>query len=117
MHGLSGLKDKGVALALRTALAHLFAPYGQVLDVRMDSGERTLTVLVHPEGEAEPIEVEVLRYEVISGGGRTLLRLGELRCSREWMTRLANDLADRLLEDRCLPIHSPALGKLARKLL
>jgi hypothetical protein len=114
---LHALKDLGLSAAARAALNEQCRAYGTVTDLTVDTRSKTLRVALLLLGEAEAVELTLERYEVLRVEHGALLRLGPVRCPRPWVERLANDLADKLLDDRCWPLDHPALARLAHALL
>lgn len=114
---LCALKDKGLAAALKAALNEACRSYGTVTDIAVDTRAKTLRLTLDLVGEREPVELFLERYEVLETREGALLRFGTLRCSRLWVERLGNDLAEKLLDNRCWPLEHPALARAAKKLL
>jgi hypothetical protein len=67
----------------------LFAPYGRLRDLRLNSAENSAEALVDLNGEREPVRVFVDRYDVLRRGSETFVTFRAVRTSRGWMTALA----------------------------
>lgn len=86
-------KDSVTSEAARRYANNLVARYGEVVDLKIDSGEKTVRAVCRLTGEQEPITVTIESYEVLNVGGKKMLRLGRCRCSRPWLEALLNDFA------------------------
>ena len=86
----SNAKDRVVE---RAALAYLnqslLAPYGRATALRLDSAASTLHVEAELKGETQPVELDIMGYEITRDGERYYATIREIRTSREWLTTLA----------------------------
>ena len=96
----SSTKDRLVETGAMAYLnSKLLAPYGKATSLRLDSTAKRITIEVELKGEASPLEVEVLDYEITEDKGRFFAKAKKIRTSREWLTILANDkLCDKRFE-------------------
>ncbi|HEX5221516.1 MAG TPA: hypothetical protein VFZ59_18275 [Verrucomicrobiae bacterium] len=110
---LSSAKDR-VLEQLATAYlnGNLLGPYGRATSLRIDSTAKTLCIEAELKGEAVPLKIEVIDYEIRQDGERYFARVKEIRTSREWLTTLAMEHL------RNVPFELPAQvgGLLARAL-
>jgi hypothetical protein len=74
----------------------------EVRRFRLDRVGKTAELEVDLVGEPEPITVHIVRYEVSEEKGQCFIEIGEVRCSKEWVSILA---AERVCKRR-LPIPS-----------
>jgi hypothetical protein len=87
---LSKAKDRVVEqMALSYLNARVFAPYGQVNELKIDSLEKTILLNVELKGETNPVRIELIDYEIIRENDRYLAKVKRIRTSREWLTTLA----------------------------
>lgn len=82
------MKDQAIAAALRAYVADKLSPYGQLLDVRVDTAAQQVEATAQLNGEAGPITVRVEHYRIERDDGRLLLRLETITCSRDWIGML-----------------------------
>lgn len=80
-----GVKDGALNLALRHFAHERLRELGEVLDCRIDTARRRLTLRVLLKGESEAIEVRVDRYEIEHEGRAAFIVPQELAASREWI--------------------------------
>jgi hypothetical protein len=110
---LSDAKDRLLErVALPILNRTLVAPYGQVLRLRLDSTEKRAEILVDLDGERDPVEVVVGRYELRRLGSETFLTIQAISTSRAWMT----SLAERNLVGRSLKLPQELSGTISRLL-
>lgn len=86
---LGGFKDRTVSLAARKLLAAPLAPYGEMLNLQLDSQTKTLSLELLLKGEAEPVRLTLTGYEILEGNPPRL-RVGGATASREWLAVLLN---------------------------
>ncbi|MFW6324171.1 MAG: hypothetical protein ACOC0U_03830 [Desulfovibrionales bacterium] len=90
---LHAARDSAVGLGSRAVLNKtVMKEYGQVLDLKIDSAKKTAWARVQLLGEAEPVQVEIGRYELARENGKHYLHIETVRASREWMDTLARQL-------------------------
>jgi hypothetical protein len=94
------LKDSALSKGTKTAINTQIKEFGRMLKFDLDSHTKSISLEVMLEGEKEPLEVEVARYELEEEGGRYLLRLYGVKTSRAWI----NTLAVRYLEGKAFEI-------------
>lgn len=68
-------------------------PYGKMLNLSIDSKEKTLSCTILPKGETEPIRIDIMRYAIESDGDKKVLVIEEIQVSREWMDVIAKKVA------------------------
>jgi len=97
-------------MAVKALNRSLAAPYGEVLELRIDTAANTAETVVLLKGEGEPLRVAIERYEVFKEGNDTFLRLHGVTTSREWM----NALAERAIAGRAIKLPGEFAGLLAK---
>jgi len=92
-------KDRAVSKTLTALCDRFLSKYGKLIDIRLDSNDRRITVEVLLKGEPEPVSIRLEDYEIVSEGQRHFITCRGVHVSREWMRALANDLIrDRRFE-------------------
>ena len=82
---LKSIKDRAVqALALKYINSE-YQEFGSMTKLEIDSTKKNIHAELELRGETQMISVDVLGYQVIESGGKTLLQLGEVKISREWI--------------------------------
>lgn len=86
---LKGMARRGRDMALSAAFEKLagkyVSPFGTIVDVALDSSQKSIELKVLLKGEAEPVSLRVGRYEIIEESGRHLIVAREISASREWI--------------------------------
>ena len=59
---------------------------GQMTELSIDTKTRRVVVRLELVGEAEPIEIEIVRYNLKTKENATKLTIEEARASRPWIT-------------------------------
>ena len=84
------------AMTSKAAL-HFFnkemARYGKLLDLSIDSRNKTVDVSCQLIGEAEPITIHVDNYSIEPAAGKNYLHASGFTCSRPWLESLLTDFA------------------------
>ena len=80
------LLEKTVRVALNQTV---LAPYGEMTVLRLNSAECSAEAEVLLKGEAVPIIVRVLEYEIRRDDERVSVIVKQISTSREWLTHLA----------------------------
>jgi hypothetical protein len=101
-NSLRKLKDKTLSAGLMAYLNTQYKEIGAMLKLDIDSASKRIYLQTLLEGENEPIDVTIGRYELKEEGGNYTLALHDVKISRPWMQKL---LADQL-EGRAFPIPS-----------
>ena len=68
-----------------------FGKYGFMTEIRIDTQKRTAHVTLQLRGEKEALDVNLRSYKLTSHDGKTLLELGKVETSREWLNLLIED--------------------------
>jgi len=73
--------------------------YGQLLNLSIDSRNKTADVSCLLVGETEPITIHVENYTVMPEAGKNYLQASGFTCNRPWLENLLRDFgADRRIE-------------------
>ena len=89
---LSDSKDRLVeSMALPMLNNSILKPYGTAKSLRLNSTDKSASVVLDLKGETQPVEIELTRYELSQEGGKVFLIVHEAKTSREWLTILARD--------------------------
>ncbi len=68
--------------------------YGKLLDLSIDSRNRTVEASCLLNGEAEPILIRVDNYTIEPDNGKNYLRATGITCNRPWLASLLEDFAE-----------------------
>jgi len=88
---LNAFKDKIASSAARARCNTLFARYGEVQELRIDSAQRRMDVVCRLAGETEPIAVTIEKYEITDVGGAKFVHVAASRCARPWVQHFIED--------------------------
>jgi len=104
----SRAKDRLIEqMALGYLNGHLLLPYGKATHLRIDSELKRISIDAQLKGEATPITIDLVDYEVSKKGDNYFAEVRKIETSREWLSTLAaNELVPVKLK---LP---PAVGRL-----
>jgi hypothetical protein len=112
---LSKGKDAIVALGAKERFNQLIQPYGEILELSLDSATRALSATIRLKGEAEPVKILIHHYDVSQDQeGQIFVSIdgSKIETSREWLTKLINEK----LGEQKLPIPEQ-FGWLVQQLL
>jgi hypothetical protein len=85
---LRSTKDATVAFAARVFLNTKLQGIGTMTQLSIDTKKRQIHVRLDLAGEAEPIEIEVTKFEVTQRGGQSSITILEASTSRKWLTEV-----------------------------
>jgi hypothetical protein len=96
----SDSKDRMVeSMALPMLNNSLLRPYGKATSLKLNSSEKSASVVLELKGENLPVEIQLNRYEFQQEGERLFLIIHSVTTSREWLTTLAQQqLINKKLE-------------------
>ena len=83
------IKDKALSASARLTINNWIREYGEMLKFNLDSKNRCIEVEVMLDGEKEPLEVTVERYELSEEDGKNFLKLYGIKTSRTWIDTVA----------------------------
>ena len=94
---LADSKDRLISERIKQELNTRIARYGEVLDVKLNTRERSVQLSIKLKGESEPITVNIGKYELIKEDTKLWLGVDSqsIQASREWVTLLLQDQAGR----------------------
>jgi hypothetical protein len=99
---LADSKDRLISERIKQELNTHLARYGEVLDVKLNTRERSVQLSIKLKGEPDPTTVNIGKYELIKEDTKLWLTFDSqsIQASREWLTLLLQDQAGR----RRLPV-------------
>lgn len=103
-------KDATLAFTARAAINRRLNSIGEMTDLSIDTKNKRIRVRLDLIGEKEPIEVEVLRYELKTNGNTTHVTIEEATASREWLALALREFV--VGQDIPVPPKAAALLKL-----
>ncbi|HEX6566259.1 MAG TPA: hypothetical protein VF020_18355 [Chthoniobacterales bacterium] len=94
---LADSKDRLISERIKQELNTHLARYGEVLDVKLNTRERSVQLSIKLKGESEPITVNIGKYELIKEESQLWLGVDSqsIQTSREWLTLVLQDQAGR----------------------
>lgn len=98
---MSFLNRFALAAARQTINSTYLKPYGSLTTLEIDPQAKSLRATLELKGETQPLEIQVLNYQLVQQGNDTLLELGEILTSREWLnTLLREHLLEKVIKPR-----------------
>ena len=88
---LNPAKDFAAAVAVRLWFNQTYQRYGQMTTIQIDSNAKSIHAELDLKGETSPLLIDVKNYTLSTDAGVTVMDLGEITTSREWITRLISD--------------------------
>ena len=82
---ITKLKDTSVATIVRFWANRYRQQYGVMLDLKLDSEQKSVQAEILPKGETVAINVSAHYHLLSKPGGETLLTLSNINTSREWI--------------------------------
>jgi hypothetical protein len=93
---ITQVKDTGASAAIERWLSKELADYGELLDFKLNSRDKTIEVHVLLKGENEKLTVHIDEYELVSAGEDDYVIIRRAKASREWVdTVLRKFLIDK----------------------
>jgi len=86
-----GLKDKALSKALEFAINLKIKEYGEMLNLKLDSQNKTIELELMLLGEKEPLNVYVGSYEISEENGKFYLTAKNIKTSRKWINIVAKN--------------------------
>lgn len=84
-------KDLMTSKAARAYLNNLISRYGEVEDLKIDSGRRRIDVVCRLNGEVSPIGVTIEKYQVEEEGAKKFVQVVDSSCTRPWLQAVLRD--------------------------
>jgi hypothetical protein len=90
---LNNAKDRLLAKGAKTHCNKLIEQYGTVLDLQLNTADRSLSLKLLLKGEETPIDIHVHDYTFSTAEGKSVLVIDgrKIDTSREWLTKLIHD--------------------------
>ena len=90
---LNNAKDRLLATGARARLNKLIEGYGTLVDLQLNTVDRSLSLTLLLKGEGTPIEIRVHEYTLFTEDGQSVLVIdgSKIDTSREWLTALIRD--------------------------
>ena len=90
---LNNAKDRLLATGARARLNKLIERYGTLVDLQLNTVDRSLSLMLLLKGEGTPIEIRVHEYTLFTEDGQSVLVIdgSKIDTSREWLTALIRD--------------------------
>jgi len=103
-------KDATLAFTGRVAINRWLNSIGKMTELSIDIKKKRIRVRLDLVGEKEPIEVEILRYNLKTKGETAHITIEEATASREWLTLALREFV--VGQDITIPAKAGALLKL-----
>ena len=96
---LNNAKDRLLATGAKAHVNKLIERYGTLVDLELNTVDRSLSLTLLLKGEGTPIEIRVHEYTLLTTDGKSVLVIdgSKIDTSREWLTAL---IRDRVVEKR-----------------
>ena len=96
---LNNAKDRLLATGAKAHVNKLIERYGTLVDLQLNTVDRSLSLTLLLKGEGSPIEIRVHEYTLLTTDGKSVLVIdgSKIDTSREWLTAL---IRDRVVEKR-----------------
>ncbi len=86
---LRTMKDAALrSLARQFINSKIGDEYGVVTKLEIDRAKKTIHAELDLKGESQTIMVDVTAYELIAAADKTLIRLADVKISRDWVNAL-----------------------------
>ena len=82
---ITQVKDTGASAAIERWLSKELADYGELLDFKLSSRDKTVELHVLLKGEKEELTVHIEEYELVSSGEDDYVIIRRAKASREWV--------------------------------
>ena len=107
---LNRSKDATLAFTARVAINTWLHSLGEMTELSIDTKKKRIRVRLELVGEKEPIDVEILRYNLKAKGDTAHITIEEATASREWLTVALREFV--VGQDVTIPAKAGALLKL-----
>jgi hypothetical protein len=94
---LNESKDRMVSARLKQIVNEELKPYGEILELRVNTLEQCAACSVRLKGETEVLDLELSHFKLIKTGNLRSIEIQgqDIRTSREWLTALLHDKLGR----------------------
>ena len=94
------IKDKGLSKAAQVAINNYIKEFGEVVQLELDSQQKSMEMEIVLNGEVEPLKLKVGEYALIKEKDSYFLKVNKIQASREWI----NTLSTKYLNGKKFPI-------------
>ncbi len=90
---LNSAKDRLLASGARARLNKLIEKYGTLVDLQLNTVDRSLSLTLQLKGDQTPVEIHLHEYALSTVDGKFVLIINgqKIKTSREWLTALIHD--------------------------
>jgi hypothetical protein len=90
---LNESKDRIVSARLKQIMNEELKPYGEILELRVNTVEQYAACSVRLNGESEVLDLELSHFKLIKTGDLRSIEIDgqDVHTSREWLTALLHD--------------------------
>ena len=90
---LNSAKDRLLASGARARLNKLIEKYGTLVDLQLNTVDRSLSLTLQLKGDETPVEIHLHEYALSTVDGKFVLIINgqKIKTSREWLTALIHD--------------------------
>ena len=99
-----------MAFTARVAINTKLRSIGKMTELSIDTKNKRIRVRLELLGEAEPIDLQILRYSLKEKGEATYITIEEVTSSRDWLTAALREFV--VGQDLALPAKAGAVLKL-----
>jgi len=71
-----------------------------MLSLKVDSETKNIKIELMLKGEADKLDIEIKKYEIVQENGEVFIAISELKTNREWL----NIIIDSYLKNRKIPV-------------
>ena len=86
----AGAKDKGLSVAVQTAINYKIKEFGEMIKFNLDSKTKTIELEIMLDGEKEPLNVKVNSYKLTQEDDKYYLVANDIVTSRAWINTVAS---------------------------
>jgi len=87
-------KDAALSQGVKMAVNTQIREYGKMLKFNLDSLNKSIEMEVMLDGEKEPLNVKINKYEIIEEGGGHRMKIEGIETSRAWINTVAATYLD-----------------------
>ena len=88
---LKNLKDKAISATVKTAINLKIKEFGEMLNLKLNSQNKTIELKLILLGEKEPLYVRVGNYDISNEGEKYYLMTKDIKTSKEWINIVAKN--------------------------
>jgi hypothetical protein len=94
---LNDSKDRAVSARLKQIVNEELKPFGEILELRVNTLEQCAACRVRLNGETEVLELELSHFKLTKTGNLRSIEIEghDIQTSREWLTALLHDKLGR----------------------